>query len=131
MGKNVPILLYDNRCYLCTKFAKAAGLLAGGRLAMTGHYSERGEGLREMLGADALEMFWIIERDRAYGGRAALPRLAACLLSRGRGAKSRDEISERQCGKECRTVGAVFARSASLITHSRTIDLAGSGGAAE
>lgn len=40
LQKMAPLVLYDNQCYLCVKFAKAVSFLAKGRLLIVGHYTE-------------------------------------------------------------------------------------------
>ena len=60
--ENVPIVVFDNQCYLCIKFARMVDFLSRGRLTMVGHYSEFGEKIRrEVLDESALEMFWFID----------------------------------------------------------------------
>ncbi|MEK6865019.1 MAG: hypothetical protein AABX06_00900, partial [Thermoproteota archaeon] len=69
--EKVPMIVYDNQCYLCVKFAKMIEFLTRGNLIMIGHYSEFGVKLRKtILGESALEMFWLIDEKTAYGGRA-------------------------------------------------------------
>ena len=68
-----PLVIYDNRCYLCVQFAKFVNFLAKGRLRFVGHYTDLGKQIREsVLDSNALEMFWFIDSNTAYGGRAAL-----------------------------------------------------------
>ncbi len=43
----VPLVIYDNQCYLCIKFAKIVNFLARGRLRIIGHYTEIGKKIRE------------------------------------------------------------------------------------
>jgi hypothetical protein len=118
----VPLVIYDNRCYLCIKFAKAVNLLARGKLLLVGHYTDLGEELRsQILDSSALEMFWFVDGKTAYGGRAALIPLLCSIFS-AKGAETRLEGNE-SCETECKTAKAVFVRSASLLTHSRTIPL--------
>lgn len=118
-----PILVYDNRCYLCTKFAKIANKLAGGRLSLVGHYTETGERIRsEILDSSALEMFWFIDEKTAYGGRAALfPLILSIFRPRHTVVKSQEH--DERCDTGCRTAKAVFVRSASLFTHSKKISI--------
>ena len=119
----LPIILFDNRCYLCVKFARAANFLARGRLTMVGHYSRLGGELRDaILGESALEMFWVINGRGAYGGRAALLPLAGSILSAGNARRARDYAAD-DCGDGCKTVRSAFLRSASLFTHSKRIPL--------
>ena len=67
-----PLVIYDNECYLCVQFAKFVNFLAKGRLHFVGHYTDFGKQIREsVLDSNALEMFWFIDSNTAYGGRAA------------------------------------------------------------
>jgi hypothetical protein len=118
----VPLVIYDNQCYLCIKFAKVVNSLARGRLLLVGHYTKLGEKLREqILDSSALEMFWFVDGKTAYGGRAALVPLFYSILF-VKSPKARSEDVEL-CETECKTAKAVFVRSASLLTHSKTIRL--------
>ena len=121
--KNIPIILFDNQCYLCTKFAKIVNFFAKGKITMVGHYSEFGKDIREsILDESALDMFWFINQKKAYGGRAALSPLIKSILSE-KTKKSSGFIINNECQQDCKTVKAVFIRSASLITNSKIIDL--------
>jgi len=121
--EKVPMVVYDNQCYLCVKFAKIIEFLTRGNLIMIGHYSEFGIKLRKtILGESALEMFWLIDEKTAYGGRAALlPLLRAIITTKG-GNSNKIKVNEK-CEYECKTVKAVFIRSASLFSNSKKIDL--------
>lgn len=123
LQKIVPVVLYDDQCYLCTKFAKLVNFFGKGKFHLVGHYSSLGEKLRsELLDSSALEMFWFIDKKTAYGGRAALgPLLRAVLFSKKKNIE-RLEIQE-MCDSECKTAKAVFIRSASLIRNSKKISL--------
>ena len=121
--ENIPIVLFDNQCYLCMKFANAVNFFARGKITMTGHYSEFGEKIRKtVLDESALEMFWFIDQKRAYGGRAALFPLIKSILSKKTKKLPMSKIND-ECKQDCKTVKAVFVRSASLITSSKIIDL--------
>lgn len=119
----VPIVLYDNRCYLCSKFAHVVNLLSRGKFSLVGHYTDLGKELRvQFLDSAALEMFWFIDGDTAYGGRAALlPMISAMLSTMPR--KSQMPSSAESCDVGCKTAKAVFVRSASLLTHSKKISI--------
>jgi len=123
LHNSVPLMIYDNKCYVCIKFAKLMNFLAKGKLRMIGHYTEFGEKIRnQILEEDALEMFWYIDKKTAYGGRAAIiPLLSAILRIHGRGL-NKITIQE-SCDIGCKDSLAVFFRSASLITHSRKISI--------
>ena len=110
-------MLYDDRCSLCIRFAKAVNRLARGRLTIIGHYSDQGRRIRDvMLDETATEMFWIVNRRDAFGGRAALiPLLRAILSARdGLGMISENDACDAD---SCH----VTVRSASLIRRSRHI----------
>lgn len=121
--ENSPIVLYDDQCYLCTKFAKALHFISRSKLTIIGHYSNQGEKIRnQVLDDSALEMFWLIDKRTAYGGRAALfPLMLAILKSKKRGS-SRIKFNDN-CTQECKTIKSVFVRSASLISNSKKIEL--------
>ena len=117
----LPLMIYDDKCYVCIKFAKFVNFLARGKLRMIGHYTEFGKKFRdELLGEDALEMFWYIDKNSACGGRAAIiPLLSAIFRIRG---QEFNEIKvQDSCDIGCKDSLAVFFRSASLITHSKKI----------
>ena len=121
LHNSLPLMIYDDKCYVCIKFAKIMNFLAKGKLRMIGHYTEFGEKIRkEVLEEDALEMFWYIDKNTAYGGRAAiLPLLSAIFRIHGKGLNK--VTIQESCDIGCKDSLAVFFRSASLITHSRKI----------
>ena len=118
-----PLVIYDNQCYLCTKFAGVVNFLARGKLLLVGHYTELGEKLRaQILDSSALEMFWFVDGKTAYGGRAALiPLISAIMQSKGVG-NAKFEYVEA-CDMSCKTAKAVFLRSASLLSNSKKIPI--------
>ena len=121
--ENVPIVVFDNQCYLCMKFAKFVDFFARGKITMVGHYSDFGTKIRnEILDESALDMFWFIDKKRAYGGRAALFPLVKSIFSKKTKKSSTTRVDEK-CHQDCKTVKAVFLRSSSLLTNSKKIDL--------
>ena len=121
--ENVPIVVFDNQCYLCVKFAKFVDFFARGKITMVGHYSDFGTKIRnEILDESALDMFWFIDKKRAYGGRAALFPLMKSIFSKKTERSSSMRVDEN-CQQDCKTVKAVFLRSSSLLTNSKKIDL--------
>ena len=121
--ENVPIVVFDNQCYLCVKFAKFVDFFARGKITMVGHYSDFGIKIRnEILDESALDMFWFIDKKRAYGGRAALFPLVKSIFSKKTEKSSTMRVDEN-CQQDCKTVKAVFLRSSSLLTNSKKIDL--------
>lgn len=117
----VPLVIYDNQCYLCTKFAKAVNFLARGKLLLVGHYTELGEKLREqVLDSSALEMFWFVDGKTAFGGRAALVPLISAIIQ-SKGSVNNGFEYDEACNMECKNTKAVFVRSASLLTNSKKL----------
>lgn len=127
---NRAVALYDDRCSLCTLFAQFVKSLT--EIELVGHYSPQGASLRKsMLESDALEMFWIIDKNTAYGGRAAIwPLLKMSIKrqqkkTRGDNAKSPNTSTttpKESCHiADCSGARHVFIRSASLIRNSRII----------
>lgn len=119
-----PVVIYDDQCYLCTKFASIVRSLSRGRINLVGHYTPLGEEIRKKcLSNDALEMFWFIDAKVAYGGRAALyPLIKKILsLSTSRERNYTTEKREELCNISCKSPKAVLLRSASLLTHSKKI----------
>ena len=116
-----PLVIYDNECYLCVQFAKLVNFLAKGRLHFVGHYTDFGKQIREdILDSNALEMFWFIDTNTAYGGRAALGPLFSAIFNVSK-KKIKNKIVENSCELGCKSPSAVFFRSASLLTNSKKI----------
>ncbi len=123
LSEKLPLMVFDDKCYVCIKFAKIVNYLTKGRLRMVGHYTEFGKLIREnFLSDDALEMFWFINKNTAYGGRAALRPLFSTIFNLDDTNSNKISIQE-SCDIGCKDSLAVFFRSASLITHSRKISL--------
>lgn len=117
----VPLIIYDNKCYLCTKFARIVDFVAGGRLTLVGHYTDLGESLRsQILDSSALEMFWFVDGKTAFGGRAALIPLLSSIICHN-GSKAHHTTDTAACDTGCKTAKAVFLRSASLLSHSKKL----------
>ena len=118
-----PLVIYDNECYLCVQFAKFVNFLAKGRLRFVGHYTDFGKKIREnTLDSNALEMFWFIDNNTAYGGRAALGPLLTAIFNVSK-KKMQNRIVEDSCELGCKNPSAVFFRSASLLTNSKKIKI--------
>ena len=123
LHEKLALMVFDDKCYVCIKFAKIVNYLTKGRLRMVGHYTEFGKLIRDdFLGDDALEMFWFINKSTAYGGRAALRPLISAIFNLDGTNANKISIQE-SCDIGCKDSLAVFFRSASLITHSKKIDL--------
>lgn len=121
--KYIPIVMYDNQCYLCVKFSKMINFFARGKITMIGHYTKQGQSIREkVLDESALEMFWFINEKNAFGGRAALlPMMKEMIKSKKKSFKMIN--LDEECNHECKTVKAVILRSASLMFNSKKLEL--------
>ena len=118
-----PCIVYDNLCYLCTKFAKIVHFFAGGKIAVVGHHTDLGQKIREkILDDSALKMFWFIDKKYAFGGRAALFPLLKVIMTQNKLERISVKI-EDNCMYDCKTVKAVFIRSASLLLNSKKIKI--------
>ncbi|WP_185736664.1 hypothetical protein [Candidatus Nitrosopumilus sp. SW] len=118
-----PLVVFDNQCYLCVKFAKFVDFFARGKMRMVGHYTKEGESIREkILDESALEMFWVIDEKKAYGGRSALLPLIKTIFS-NKSKKFPTMGIDEQCSQDCKSVKAVFVRSTSLISNSKIIKI--------
>lgn len=119
-GLAYPILIYDNRCYSCTKYAKIVNDIVKNRCVIVGHYTIPGKEIKEQLfpkGYEGLEMSWFIIDGYAHGGRAGLFRLLKyIILGRKKGKYPKNEFSLAECTTDCKTVKGIFLRSSSLVT---------------
>ncbi len=117
----IPIVLFDDECYVCIKFASIVNFFSRGKITMVGHYSNFGKKIREeILDDSALEMFWFIDENTASGGRAALlPLIKSIFSSNPR--KTKFAQMDNICSNECKSAKAVFVRSFTLITNSKKL----------
>ena len=120
----VPLIIYDDKCYLCAKFAEIADFFARGKLLIVGHYTDFGMKLKsEIFGSyDSTKMFWFVDGKTAYGGRAALLPLISSILNSKTKPSIQHEI-RASCDASCKTPKAVFLRSKSLFSNSEKIKL--------
>jgi len=93
-----PLLIYDDKCSSCAKFARVSSILSRGWLKTAGHYysadAKKAKHLVFPPDYDPTKMFWLINRNGAYGARAGLLPLGTEIL-RGllRGGKNIDSIT--------------------------------------
>ena len=70
-----PILIYDNFCHSCTKFAQVSRILSRNRIYLVGHYTNEGQQIKNKIftnGFDANKMFWMVTSKGAFGARSGL-----------------------------------------------------------
>jgi hypothetical protein len=81
-----PVLLYDNDCGICSRFAHVASSLSKGWVDAVGLFTGRGIRIKSeffRVGDRPDEMFWLLLGDTGYGGRSGLLPLAREVI-RGR-----------------------------------------------
>jgi hypothetical protein len=81
-----PVLLYDNDCGICTRFARVASSLSKGWVDTVGLFTDRGTRIKSEFFRPSDrpdEMFWLLFGDTGYGGRSGLLPLAREVI-RGR-----------------------------------------------
>jgi hypothetical protein len=71
-----PLLIYDDKCSSCGKFAQIASILSRGWIRTAGHYySEEAKNAKKLIfppNYDPTKMFWLINENGAFGARAGL-----------------------------------------------------------
>jgi hypothetical protein len=71
-----PLLIYDDKCSSCWRFAYWARRLSGGWIRLAGHYySPEATKVKRFIfpdGYDPTKMFWLINKNGAFGARSAL-----------------------------------------------------------
>ncbi|HKZ61438.1 MAG TPA: hypothetical protein VJZ68_03340 [Nitrososphaera sp.] len=120
-----PLLIYDDKCYSCAKFAKVASTLSRGWIRVAGHYySQEAKEAKEMIfppGYDATKMFWLINKNGAYGARSGLlPVVRQIIAGMFRGGKTSDIAAACEydsTSMSCYTPTNVFKRLAGLLSH--------------
>ncbi len=81
-----PILLYDNDCGICSRFARCARMTSRGWVETVGLFTEQGAKIKSAFFRSSDrpdEMFWLLLGDTGYGGRSGLLPLAREIV-RGR-----------------------------------------------
>lgn len=74
-----PLLIYDDKCYSCTRFAQLVNRLSRGWIRTAGHfYSQEAAEAKDTIfpeGFDPTKMFWLVNRHGAFGARSGLVRV--------------------------------------------------------
>jgi len=121
----LPLMIYDNRCYLCAKFAKIVSIFSRRKFLIVGHYTDFGIKIKAEIFSnnyDSTKMFWFVADKTAYGGRAAILPLISCILkSKIKSSIQYDTLSS--CDTNCKTPKSVFLRTKSLFSNSEKIIL--------
>jgi predicted DCC family thiol-disulfide oxidoreductase YuxK len=80
-----PVLIYDNYCSSCYKFANVIYNLSKKKIEILGHFDiERSTELKELVfnnySKDPTRMFWYVKRDKAYASRKGLVQVIIDLI---------------------------------------------------
>ena len=80
-----PVLIYDNYCSSCSKFANLIYRLSKKKIEILGHFdTERSTELKDLVfsnySKDPTRMFWYVKRDRAYASRKGLVQVIIDLI---------------------------------------------------
>ena len=120
-----PLMIYDDKCYSCAKFAKITSALSRGWIRTVGHYysqeAKEAKGIVFPPGYDSTKMFWLVNRNGAYGARSGLPPLAREILVGIFRGGNKSEIVERceytGTSMSCYTPANVFKRLFKMLSH--------------
>lgn len=121
----LPVLIYDNNCYYCSKFASIANFLAAGKIIVIGHYTKLGREIKNEIfpkDYESTRMFWFITKKTAYGGRAGILPLFYFILRHGRSRHLQERVAV-EFGTDCKDPRAFLARITSLLSNSEKINL--------
>lgn len=120
-----PLLIYDDKCYSCAKFARVASALSRHWIRVAGHYySQEAKEAKEMIfppGYDATKMFWLVNKNGAHGARSGLLPVAREIISgMFRGGKAGEVTAACEyngTSMSCYTPTNVFRRLAAMLNH--------------
>ncbi|MDE1766496.1 MAG: hypothetical protein KGI27_09560 [Thaumarchaeota archaeon] len=121
----LPILIYDDSCYHCSKFAGIVKSIAGKNILIVGHYTDIGKEIKSRIfqkDYDSTRMFWFVTDRVAYGGRAGvLPLLLSVLKHKSRKTPLKDVPLIH--GNDCKSARSFFIRTKTLLSNSQKIPL--------
>lgn len=127
MNFETPVLIYDNLCTSCTKFAKFTDFLTSHRIMTVPMYPEQSEvnlyHLTMQILPEFHKMSWVLIDGKAYGGRAGLIRLIKYFLLEGDGSIHENKFELKKCTNDCSTIKGVWLRSMSILTRSEKISI--------
>ena len=130
-----PILIYDNFCRSCTRFAQVSRILSRNRIYIVGHYTNEGQEVKSKVfpaDFDANTMFWMVTRKGAFGARSGLFPLVYEVIKGlfGIGEKvivRRETESQLDLlcnidSMSCTTMPGFFSRLSGLLRNSKRIE---------
>ncbi len=131
---SMPILIYDNFCTSCTKFAHLSRTLSRNRIYLVGHYTTEGQKIKSKVFSkdfDANKMFWMVTNKGAFGARSGLLPLCSEIVKGLLGIGERidaemafNEQSDLICNVDsmsCTSMPGFFTRLSGLLKNSKKI----------
>jgi hypothetical protein len=124
-----PLLIYDDKCSSCTKFAKTANILSRGWIRTAGHYySQEAIEARKLVfppDFDATKMFWLVNKGGAYGARSGLLPVIKEILSGNFKQVRKKEEEEKQDDYiiACEYNGQASCMSTAISTIKRIVNM--------
>ena len=124
-----PLLIYDDKCSSCTKFAKTANILSRGWIRTAGHYySQEAIEARKLVfppDFDATKMFWLVNKGGAYGARSGLLPVIKEILSGNFKQVRKKEEEEKQDDyiTACEYNGQASCMSTAISTIKRIVNM--------
>lgn len=115
-----PLLLYDDGCGPCTRFARAASSLSRGWIRTAGHSSQ--VAVKAKLAVfpsdyDATKMFWLINRHGAFGARSGIAPLAREIITGWFRGGRNDDMYSAPLRPSCSTADNTSRRLARMLSH--------------
>jgi len=135
---SMPILIYDNFCTSCTRFAHLSRTLSRNRIYLVGHYTNEGQKIKSKVfpkDFDANKMFWMVTNKGAFGARSGLLPLFSEIVKGLLGVGERidaetvsnTEQSDLICNVDsmsCTSMPGFFTRLSGLLKNSKKIERA-------
>jgi hypothetical protein len=128
-----PLLIYDDRCYSCTKFAQVATALSRGWIRAAGHYyskqAQEAKAAAFPAGYDPTKMFWLINSAGAFGARSGLLPLVKEIVAGWFKGDNREktmfgppacEYAEMMSSSSCYTPTSVLKRLSTMLSWGAT-----------
>ena len=122
-----PILIYDDGCNVCTKFALLSSKLSKGYIQIRGHYNSPDIiQLKNKIfkNYDPTDMFWLITPKTAYGSRSGFFHVILEIfksISQNRYVTEIENIKSCNYQGSCQTKMNISKRIINLILRSKTI----------
>ena len=115
-----PLLIYDDGCGPCTRFARAASALSRGWIRTAGHGSQEAAKAKAAVfpaGYDAEKMFWLINRRGAFGARSGLAPVAREIMAGWFKGGNNDDAFLASVNPACSTPDRTMKRLARMLSH--------------